>query len=471
MEQIMETKQNHIGIIGLGVMGLNLAQNISNQNFRVAGFEKDPALIEAARSIATNIDIFDDIIAFIASIEKPKKILLMITAGEPVDEVINYLQEYLSSGDVIIDGGNSHYKDSLSRQQQLLNLDIHYISLGISGGANGARYGPAIMAGGSVNCYKTIEPILRKVAAKTDNKEICASHLGDSAAIGHFVKMIHNGIEYADMQIIAETYDFLSKGMGYSELESAKIFKEWSSSELSSFLIDISVSVLEYLDRDTEQPLVSLILDRAEQKGTGRLAAIAALELGVAAPSISEAVSARILSSKKQERVSSSQIYKKPEPKPAYLDIVDMKKALLAAKISAYAQGFDILSAANKEFDWDMNLADIAKIWRAGCIIRARFLDEVADAFTTETKLVNLIMAPHFSSILKDSIPSLRRTVKWAITRGIPSPVLSASLSYFETYTSLNLPANLIQGQRDYFGSHGFERIDKPGYYTDNWNQ
>jgi 6-phosphogluconate dehydrogenase len=283
--------------------------------------------------------------------------------------------------------------------------------------------------------------------------------------------MIHNGIEYADMQIISETYDFLSKGMGYSELESAKVFKEWSSSELSSFLIDISVSVLEYLDKDTKQPLVSLILDRAEQKGTGRLAAIAALELGVAAPSISESVSARILSSKKQERVSSSKIYKKPEAKHPYLDIVDMKKALLAAKISSYAQGFDVLSAANKEFDWDMSLADIAKNWRAGCIIRADFLDEVAEAFRTETKLANLIMAPHFSSILKDSIPSLRRVVKWAITKGIPSPVLSASLSYFDTYTSLNLPANLIQGQRDYFGSHGFERVDKAGYYTNDWNQ
>ena len=295
----MDTKQNHIGIIGLGVMGLNLAQNISNQGFKVAGFEKDSALFKAARSIKTNINIFDDIIAFINGIEKPEKIFLMITAGEPVDEIINYLQKHLSSGDVIIDGGNSHYKDSLKRQQQLLNLGIHYIGLGISGGADGTRFGPAMMVGGSINCYKTIEPILRKIAARTDNKEICAAHLGDSAAIGHFVKMIHNGIEYADMQIIAETYDFLSKGMGYSELESAKIFKEWSSSELSSFLIDISVSVLEYLDKDTKQPLVSLILDRAEQKGTGRLAAIAALELGVAAPSISEAVSARILSSKK----------------------------------------------------------------------------------------------------------------------------------------------------------------------------
>ena len=463
------TKQSHIGVIGLGVMGLNLAQNICDKGFRVAAYEKDPTLLKKARSVSNNINIFDEMASFIASIEKPKKILLMITAGAPVDEVITYLQKYLLSDDIIIDGGNSLYKDSLTRQQQLLDLGINYIGLGISGGAAGARFGPAIMAGGCPNCYKQVEPILSKIAARTENNEICAAHLGSSAGVGHFVKMIHNGIEYADMQIISEAFDLLSKGMGYSELDIARIFKEWSSSELSSFLIEVTASVLSHLDNDTQKPLINLILDKAKQKGTGRLASIAALELGVAAPSISEAVSARILSSKKSERIYSARIFEKPNENHTNLAIRDIKKALLAAKISVYAQGFEVLSAANKEYNWDMNLAEIARNWRAGCIIQARFLDDVAIAFATDAELTNLIVAPHFSSILKESIPSLRTVIKWAITKGIPSAVFSASLTYFETYTSLNLPANLIQGQRDYFGSHGFERIDKPGIYTSDW--
>ncbi len=392
----------------------------------------------------------------------------MITAGPPVDEIITKLRSFLGSGDIIIDAGNSYYKDSLRRQEHLKGYNINYIGLGVSGGADGARFGPAIMAGASSASYAKVQPILNEIAARTKNNDVCATRLGDSAAVGHFVKMMHNGIEYADMQIISETYGLLSKGLGLTAPKISDIFEGWSKTELSSFLIEITTSILRYIDDDTKVPLIDLITDNAEQKGTGKLAAIAALELGVAAPSISEAVSARILSSLKLERVNSAGIFQKPKNENN-IELIDIKKGLLAAKVCAYAQGFAVLTSASDHYCWNLELAQVAHNWRAGCIIRAQFLDKVAAAFIEEPKLVNLMVSSHFSALLRQMIPSLRKVVGWAVAEGISVPVMSVSLSYFDTYTSRELPTNLIQAQRDYFGSHGHERVDKPGTFRTNW--
>jgi len=414
------------------------------------------------------LNIFNDLLTFVRQLKTPRVVLLMITAGPPVDEIITKLRSFLGSGDIIIDGGNSYYKDSLRRQEHLKGYNINYIGLGISGGADGARFGPAIMAGASKASYAKVQPILNKIAARTKNNDVCAIRLGDSAAVGHFVKMMHNGIEYADMQIISETYGLLSKGLGLTAPKISDIFEGWSKTELSSFLIEITTSILRYIDDDTKVPLIDLITDNAEQKGTGKLAAIAALELGVAAPSISEAVSARILSSLKLERVKSASIFQKPKNENN-IELIDIKKGLLAAKVCAYAQGFAVLTSASDHYCWNLELGQVAHNWRAGCIIRAQFLDKVAAAFIEEPKLVNLMVSSHFSALLRQMIPSLRKVVGWAVAEGISVPVMSVSLSYFDTYTSRELPTNLIQAQRDYFGSHGHERVDKPGTFRTNW--
>ena len=459
---------NDIGILGLGVMGFNLALNIESKGFCVAGYENNSELLKSLPTSSKNLNIFNDLLTFVRQLKTPRVVLLMITAGPPVDEIITKLRSFLGSGDIIIDGGNSYYKDSLRRQEHLKGYNINYIGLGVSGGADGARFGPAIMAGASKASYAKVQPILNKIAARTKNNDVCAIRLGDSAAVGHFVKMMHNGIEYADMQIISETYGLLSKGLGLTAPKISDIFEGWSKTELSSFLIEITTSILRYIDDDTKVPLIDLITDNAEQKGTGKLAAIAALELGVAAPSISEAVSARILSSLKLERVKSASIFQKPKNENN-IELIDIKKGLLAAKVCAYAQGFAVLTSASDHYCWNLELGQVAHNWRAGCIIRAQFLDKVAAAFIEEPKLVNLMVSSHFSALLRQMIPSLRKVVGWAVAEGISVPVMSVSLSYFDTYTSRELPTNLIQAQRDYFGSHGHERVDKPGTFRTNW--
>ena len=459
---------NDIGILGLGVMGFNLALNIKSKGFSVAGYENNSDLLKSLSNSSKDLNIFNSISTFVQQLKTPRVVLLMITAGPPVDEAITKLRSFLTSGDIIIDAGNSYYKDSLRRQKQLKVYDINYIGLGVSGGADGARFGPALMAGASKASYAKVQPILHEIAARTKNHEVCAVRLGDSAAVGHFVKMMHNGIEYADMQIISEAYGLLSKGLGLTALQISDIFEKWSKTELSSFLIEITTFILRYMDNDTRVPLIDLIADNAEQKGTGKLAAIAALELGVAAPSISEAVSARTLSSLKSERVYSASIFQKPKNENS-IKLMDIKKGLLAAKVCAYAQGFAVLTSASQHYCWSLELAQVAHNWRAGCIIRAQFLDKVATAFIEEPKLVNLMISSHFSAVLRQTIPSLRKVVGWAVSQGISVPVLAVSLSYFDTYSSHELPTNLIQAQRDYFGSHGHERVDKPGTFRTNW--
>ncbi|MBT6305217.1 MAG: NADP-dependent phosphogluconate dehydrogenase, partial [Rhodospirillaceae bacterium] len=434
----------------------------------VAGYENNSEHLNSLPVSSKKLNIFNDLLTFVRQLKTPRVVLLMITAGPPVDEIITKLRSFLGSGDIIIDAGNSYYKDSLRRQEHLKGYNINYIGLGVSGGADGARFGPAIMAGASSASYAKVQPILNEIAARTKNNDVCAIRLGDSAAVGHFVKMMHNGIEYADMQIISETYGLLSKGLGLTAPKISDIFEGWSKTELSSFLIEITTSILRYIDDDTKVPLIDLITDNAEQKGTGKLAAIAALELGVAAPSISEAVSARILSSLKFERVNSASIFQKPKNENS-IELMDIKKGLLAAKVCAYAQGFAVLTSASDHYCWNLELAQVAHNWRAGCIIRAQFLDKVAAAFIEEPKLVNLMVSSHFSALLRQMIPSLRKVVGWAVAEGISVPVMSVSLSYFDTYTSRELPTNLIQAQRDYFGSHGHERVDKPGTFRTNW--
>jgi 6-phosphogluconate dehydrogenase len=467
MNPVLENSD--IGVIGLGVMGLNLALNIADKGFNVVAYEKNPNLLAIAIETAPSLFCCDDLQTFVHNIKRPRSILLMITAGLAIDEILGHLKPFLLKDDVIIDAGNSNYKDSLRRESLLYKNDIKYIGLGVSGGAKGARYGPAIMAGGDYPSYAKIEPILSSIAARTKSNDICAVHLGTSSGVGHFVKMMHNGIEYADMQIICECYSLLTIGMGLDAEKSSKVFESWSRSELSSFLIEITSLILKYIDQDSKKPLIDLIADNAEQKGTGKLASIAALELGVSAPSIFEAVSARVISSLKSERIKASAIFEKPNIVSTKLNLNILKNALFAAKICSYAQGFAVLRAADDYYKWNMEFFQIAKVWRAGCIIRADFLDDVAEAFVQNPSLSNLIIAPHFSSILKETIPSLRTVVKWSVSRGIPNPVFSASLAYFDSYTSSLLPANLIQAQRDYFGSHGYERLDKQGTFHTDW--
>lgn len=461
--------QADIGVLGLGVMGRNLALNMADRGIAVVGFERDPMLLAEAAAGAPDLAAHGDLQTFVSALRAPRAVLLMITAGTPVDQAIESLLPLLSPGDVLVDGGNSDYRDSARREVRLAEAGIGYIGLGVSGGEEGARHGPALMAGGTAGAYERIDEILSAIAARTPNGEACAGRLGGAAAVGHFVKMMHNGIEYADMQLIAEIYDFLSRGAGRSAGEIAGTFENWAKGPLSSYLIDVTALVLARVDADTGRPLVDVVRDTAGQKGTGRWASIAALELGVAAPSIAEAVGARVVSALKDERVAAADLFNRPSQAVPDLSEQVLGEALLAAKIAAYAQGFAVLAAAGATNRWSLDLAEVARIWRAGCIIRADFLDDVAIAFETHPSLVNLMTAPRFTALLKQAIPALRAVVSAAVTTGIPAPALSASLAYFDGYASARLPANLIQAQRDCFGAHGYQRLDQPGTFHSDW--
>ncbi|MDE0808627.1 MAG: NADP-dependent phosphogluconate dehydrogenase [Alphaproteobacteria bacterium] len=459
-----------IGVFGLGVMGRNLALNIADRGFVAVGYERDTKLLSYAKADASAIAAVGDLPAFVSSLIAPRAILLMITAGPAVDQAIDALIPLLSPGDVIADGGNSDYQDSAQREAKVREAGIGYLGLGVSGGEEGARRGPALMAGGDVESHRRLAPILEAIAARADDGTPCTDRLGNSAAVGHFVKMMHNGIEYADMQLIAEVYDLLTRGYGLGPDQVADVFDSWRDGPLSSFLIDVTATVLRSADAKTSRPLIDMVLDTAGQKGTGRWASIAALELGVAAPSIAEAVNARVVSSLKDQRVAAATRFRRPAIKPPALEKAQLTDALLAGKICAYAQGFAVLSAASSAHDWGLALDKVARIWRAGCIIRADFLDDVSRAFEEDKNLANLIMAHAFSDKLERVIPALRVTVTAAIASGIPCPALSASLAYFDGYVSARLPANLIQAQRDFFGAHGYQRIDGPGNFHSDWS-
>jgi 6-phosphogluconate dehydrogenase len=460
-----------IGVLGLGVMGRNLALNIADHGFPVAGYERDASLLTEARREAGMIAAHGDLAAFVAALRRPRAILLMITAGPAVDQALDALLPLLAPGDVVADGGNSDHLDTARREAKLREAGLGYLGLGVSGGEEGARHGPALMAGGDGDAFRRLEPVLLAIAATTADGGICAARLGNAAPVGHFVKMMHNGIEYADMQLIAEIYDLLARGEGRGAVDIADIFETWRRGPLASYLIDVTTTVLRKRDPETGRPLVDMVLDSAGQKGTGRLASIAALELGVAAPSIAEAVGARVVSSLLLERSEGAARFPRErspmEPLPRSL----LADALLAGKICAYAQGFAVLAAASESNGWELALDEVARIWRAGCIIRADFLDDVAGAFAADPSLANLLMAPAFSVQLERTVPALRTVVGAGIAAAIPMPALSASLAYFDGYISARLPANLIQAQRDTFGAHRYRRTDRPGDFHTDWSR
>ncbi|MBN9332219.1 NADP-dependent phosphogluconate dehydrogenase [Devosia sp.] len=449
-----------IGLIGLAVMGSNLALNIAEKGYTVAVHNRSAGRIDEfvaeakAQGLDQNTIPKYDLAEFVQAVKAPRSIIIMVKAGQPVDDMIEQLLPHLSPGDAIIECGNSLYTDTQRRFDYLKPKNIGYLGVGVSGGEEGARHGPSIMVGGSKEQWHNAEAVLTAIAAKF-NGESCCAYLGEGGA-GHFVKMIHNGIEYGDMQMIAEIYGVMRDGLGMSAKECADVFKEWNKGPLNSYLIEITGHVLDAVDDQTGKPLVDLILDKAGQKGTGMWSAVVAQQMGVPATAIEGAVAARSLSSRKSERVAAEAIYGKPNRAKTDVTLADLEKALLAGKIVSYAQGFAVINKASEEFGWSLPLATIAKIWRAGCIIRSRFLDQMSSAYA-KGEATNLLVVPDFVGIMKDSHPSLRKVVAAASVGEFPMICLSASLSYFDSYRQAQGTANLTQGQRDFFGAHGFE--------------
>ncbi len=462
-----------IGVAGLGVMGRNLAANIESRNIKVAVWNRSYSKTEELLKIEKGTGFYaaKEPEEFIASIKRPRSVILMVTAGKGVDLTIDRLLPLLDEGDILIDGGNSWYEDSVRREILCKEKGIHFVGMGISGGELGARLGPSIMPGGTKYAYDAIKPVLEKIAAVTDSGS-CVTHVGTGGA-GHFVKMVHNGIEYADMQLIAEAYDILSRVAGKNAGELSKLFTRWNSGPLASFLIELTGEVLGVTDDKTGKPLVDMILDKAGQKGTGRWTAQAALNLGVPVPSIAAAVDARTLSSMKEQRINASKILDAPKIKNCPDNIEQMvENALLAAKIIAYAQGMYLIKSASKEFDWGVSLKEAARIWKGGCIIRASLLDDIMKAFEN-SDLVNLLLDSKFAKIVDDKIGDLRTLTGVAAQAGVPVPAFSASLNYFDAYRTPRLPQNLIQAQRDNFGAHTYQRTDDPDgpFVHTQWNK
>ncbi len=453
-----------LGVIGLRVMGSNLALNVESRGHTVAVWNRNSQLMHdfVAEHSGKQFIGAESLEDFCASLERPRRVLLMIQAGAAVDSVIEQLCPLLDRGDIVIDGGNSWFLDSQRREALLRERGLHFVGLGVSGGEEGARFGPSLMPGCSEEAYAALGPILESIAAVTESGP-CVTHVGAGGA-GHFVKMVHNGIEYADMQLIAEAYDALQRlgGMGASQL--AEVFAEWNKGPLESFLIEISASIFKVTDAQTGLPLVDMVEDRAGQKGTGRWTASIALELGVAVPSIAAAVDARVLSSQLEARKELAQVFGEAEEGvAAESNLADqVRDALFAAKICAYAQGLQLIQAGAEDNDWKVDLSEIARIWKGGCIIRARLLDEIRAAFERNPALSNLIQDAGFRSQLSASIGALRSVVALAQSHGIPVPAMSASLSWFDSVRRARLPQNLTQAQRDAFGAHGYVRLDSP---------
>ena len=406
---------------------------------------------------------------FTEDLETPRKIILMVKAGDAVDDMINQLLPFLSKGDLIMDGGNSYYMDTIRRNKVLKELGYHFLGTGISGGEEGARKGPAIMPGGAIDAYQMMEPILTAISAKVDN-EPCSTYIGEDGA-GHFVKMVHNGIEYADMQLIGEAYDIMKKILHLTPQELHEVFDEWNQGELNSYLIDITADIFAKKDIASDHYLVDMILDVGGQKGTGKWTSQIALDLGAPIPTITNAVYERYLSAKKDERIKASQKLKGPESIVSkQKDFIEaIRRALYASKICAYAQGFGLLHTASEQYGWKLRFADIAKIFRGGCIIRAQFLNRISDAYNENPELENLLLAEYFSDIINRYQTEWREVIKAAISAGIAIPAFSSALAYYDSYRSKELPMNLLQAQRDYFGAHTYQRIDKEGIYHTQW--
>jgi len=461
------------GLIGLAVMGQNLVLNVERNGFRVAVYNRTTSTMEKfvqEKAQGKKILGCATLQELVDALETPRKIMLMVKAGDPVDAVIGQLKPLLAKGDLIIDGGNSFFKDTERRAVELAKDGINYIGTGVSGGEEGALWGPAIMPGGQEEAYRMVEPILTAISAKAEG-EPCVTYIGPRGA-GHYVKMVHNGIEYGDMQLIAEAYDILHRALGLSAEELHDIFAEWNEGELKSYLIEITRDILAKKDDDTGKPLVDVILDEAKQKGTGKWTSQSALDLGAPTQTINAAVESRIISAYKEERVAASKQLTGPEI--AFKGdrdqlIQDARDALYAAKICSYAQGMSLLRAASEEYDYDLNYGAIAKIWRGGCIIRARFLNDITAAYERDPELTNLMLDPYFKGEILGRQGALRRVVKTAVELGIPCLAFSASLAYFDAYRTDRLPANLTQAQRDYFGAHTYRRIDKDGVFHTEW--
>ncbi len=465
-----------IGVIGLAVMGRNLALNIESRGYAVSVYnrsgEKTDELI--AEFPGRNLVPTYTLEEFVASLETPRRILMMVKAGEATDATIAALKPLLEKGDVLIDGGNTHFTDTIRRNQELAQSGLHFIGTGVSGGEEGALRGPSIMPGGQRDAYDLVEPILKQIAAKAPSDgEPCVAYMGPDGA-GHYVKMVHNGIEYGDMQLIAESYAVLKGVAGLTNDELGAVYTEWNQGELDSYLMEITSKIFAKKDDETGQHLVDVILDRAAQKGTGKWTSQNALDLGVPLPLITESVFARVLSSLKTERVAASKVLSGPAATPLAGDraafVEAVRRALYLSKVISYAQGFAQLRTASGEYGWSLDLGTIAKIFRAGCIIRARFLQKITEAYAKDAALANLLLDPYFQDIAANYQASLREVVIAAVRAGVPVPAFASAVAYFDSYRSERLPANLVQAQRDFFGAHTFERTDEPGSFHANWS-
>ncbi|MGX1828703.1 NADP-dependent phosphogluconate dehydrogenase [Paenibacillus taichungensis] len=465
--------KQQIGVIGLAVMGKNLALNIESRGFTVSVFNRSPEktndLLKEAEG--KNLTGTFSIEEFVASLESPRKILIMVQAGYATDATIEQLLPHLDEGDIIIDGGNAYFPDTQRRSKELEDKGIRFIGTGVSGGEEGALKGPAIMPGGQESAYKLVEPILTAISAKVGD-DPCCTYIGPDGA-GHYVKMVHNGIEYGDMQLIGEAYHLLKSVLNVSVEELHAIFTEWNQGELDSYLIEITADIFSKYDPETGKPMVDVILDAAGQKGTGKWTSQSALDLGVPLSMITESVFSRFLSAMKDERVAASKILNGPAveafsgDKKAFIE--NVRKALFASKIVSYAQGFAQMRAASDEYGWDLKYGNIAMIFRGGCIIRSQFLQNIKEAYDKDAALKNLLLDPYFQHIVESYQGAWREVVAAAVTQGVPVPGFSSALSYYDSYRTERLPANLLQAQRDYFGAHTFKRVDKEGSFHHNW--
>ncbi|EPL3171724.1 NADP-dependent phosphogluconate dehydrogenase [Serratia ureilytica] len=464
--------KQQIGVVGMAVMGRNLALNIESRGYTVSIFNRsgDKTDEVIAENPGKNLAPYYTVEEFVESLEKPRRILLMVKAGEATDKTIASLTPHLDKGDILIDGGNTYYQDTIRRNRELSDQGFNFIGTGVSGGEEGALKGPSIMPGGQKEAYELVAPILEKIAAVAEG-EPCVTYIGADGA-GHYVKMVHNGIEYGDMQLIAEAYSLLKQALNLSNEQLAETFAEWNKGELNSYLIDITKDIFTKKDEEGKY-LVDVILDEAANKGTGKWTSQSSLDLGEPLSLITESVFARYLSSLKDQRVAASKVLTGPKVAPFTGDkdefIEKVRRALYLGKIVSYAQGFSQLKAASKENNWDLHYGEIAKIFRAGCIIRAQFLQKITDAYAADADIANLLLAPYFKQIADEYQQALRDVVAYAVQNGIPTPTFSAAIAYYDSYRSAVLPANLIQAQRDYFGAHTYKRIDKEGVFHTEW--
>lgn len=468
-------KKADIAVIGIGVMGENLALNMESKGYQVIVYDKDDAKrakLAAGRAAGKNITVADSMQQVADNLTLPRKALIMVPAGRPVDAVIEDMLPHFQPGDIIIDGGNSHFPDSNRRTQYLQEKGLHFVGAGVSGGEEGALNGPSIMPGGSVAAWEHIKPIFQKIAAKAEDGTPCCDWVGEEGS-GHFVKMVHNGIEYGDMQLLCEAYQIMKELVGLNHDEMYEIFKKWNEGELESYLVEITRDILAFKDEDGS-PLVEKILDKAGQKGTGKWTVVSSLDLGAPLTMISEAVFARTLSSLKDQRTEAAKVLKGPAKKlsiPKEQFIEDLGKAVYASKIISYAQGYILLRNAGAEYGWNLNYGGIASMWRGGCIIRSVFLGKIKEAFDKNPNLNNLLLDPFFQGKIESSQQGWRHVISEAVLNGIWVPALSTALTYYDGYRNERLPANMLQAQRDYFGAHQYERVDKPRgeYFHTNW--